>query len=1147
VHVARDAWNFVSILRETRSYEGTFLEKLKNYPLQTLPLLLDNIGKYQSPVRCNQDFLKWVYDVIGPLDIDNLLFATSLFDADIETLDFYRIDKLLTNPLFEKIQKPIITNILSRIPKVRNIPKKVNIVDLPKLIPINYANYNTLDKKVFLTIIKSIGGVPKKEAKNKGEELAHLLEKRLKKLSEKYETYLLCIDNESNAFDLLRTMTFDMFTNAEHARDWHDFTNIWGKPGLLFFSCLACAEGIDKDTNRDFWTEYYKKWLNLTLETTNFNPNKVYALLKQFEKKASIPYHVSSGNRRLYVQTFRMHSIVANRPLSKHLLVRFLERTVVSNGMYYHDKDDQRQILMQSLMDFSTPLYSEDNETKALPGSYLQLPRETGLAFRYAQDQVLDFLCPLYDYMERNIIGISVDGLPKPSGPLENIPTHLHEEIENSLQKWTKDKDLIQMREFVRRSVPKTGKKPRVCIDLTHKRLEYRLPNYIFSKDQATDAIQFRLWPTGQNPPSPRTIQTETTKGYLITKEIQIPVQILQPSVEYEFSIDGTPLVQGTIKFFPIFDNEGEPLQFPCNTPQQVFCVAPEHLIVADYLDQEEEDIAPGYSLWSSFVGEDAIIIIEDTIYGLNDSSQRAGFSSNAIYSGIRYVEGTQNYRIIDRIPAIRFMYPGNHDLENDIKLIVNGEAIPFSILSDSLNTNGKGNSFARIESDSLEIVPNGTKVTIRVFDTIDQIDLVHETFFLLKNLLFQFSDKFYTDLKKVCIQELSFEGIEQLFREHFYQFPSNLHPFKLTLPNKTNAKLQIFPPVISIKSGKMNLFGTHCWFTDLASRQEIEVLAPEGFSNLHLYTEDRKHNIQHDLKQKGKNKFATHYLGQFPETQEPSCSLILSGKFMNQSIKLPVCTIHYRVSRKPDNECLAFVSQPKNVRVININTGMKIHPTFFMDPNGKYRVSILGPRNEAIKEWTMQGNEDREYYQEKEFASGIYKIQVREITRNPFSNSCREQLAYEESLKYRNSTLSESTDNNQRIFTNRQCTENIHEFKIQNTVRKCISVTGRTKYISDISIRSFFLEGYCNLEPDEEFTAKGFFYDHNFRRYDFFPYNPFKVKILVIQNNKVVLKILDKSNQKLSVDCRKGHINPNKSNSCDLEQCCMFYGKINR
>lgn len=1124
------------------------LDSIQEKSEESLWEFLAAIGMFQSPFTYSYQDLDCLYAVLGTLSDASFPFAQAIFDQHIKQICFKSIIKKLNHPIFDSIRPMLSRSVLFQLLSLPNLPQSIDPSWVEAFIPGNYDNFSTIPKDAFITIGKRFYRQGSDTRTSEGSLLASKFQKIYDEMNCKDNQCIFLFDLTEQEIILLQRLSLYFFTGVIRSQDLTDFIEVWGSGGLLFFSCCLCARVLIKETNRDFWLEYYQ-WLDvLDREGKKYSQSTVNQLVKDFLNARRIPYVISFGGNSQFVLTFLMHSIVSNRPLSKNLAVRFLVKVVKGTGTVYHDLEDQQKVLMQQLALYSQPV-QEESESQNITNSYLQLPRETAYAFLASPTQVVDYLLPIYDFLEKHLIDRVNKGTTFFSLQTEAIPDFIRPEVEKIIDDTTVE-DIIKMRSMLK--VCREGKASMV-LDTNEWKLNFIIPPYIFTELDKNAHIDFQLFDSSRVMCYQKIDVThDTVNSALVTKEFAIPCTFQETNFMYQFSYKGKALVRGPISYSYLFDFQGEPMVFPCSSAQPVYCLAKPGTIIAEELLEVLSTIIPGFSLWESYLSEYSPIVIDSTLYGINTgtSSRNFGYTlGNGNYQQVRFLENKVEYPVIGGYPTFFLRYPSKQNVEEDIRISIDGLPAPYSIISQSVLSDGSGEIFFRIMIDPTFALDNGKLIRIRMVSALRGQDLLAFSAFVLKNLEYKFSKELYYNDKNVSLDSLEFEGKEQLFFGHYYNFPAPLSKFKLSLKTEGDNRLLFIPPLISVTNNGRNLLNHDCWYSDLCGMDDITVIAPDDITSIKLSTWDSQGYMQHDLKKRGK-KYKVQYLQTPPETDDRYVTLKLTGFRRNkQRIDLPLCKLYYKLTPKPSkNGPISYIAPSINFRFSNFKTGLKIKIDFFCKKDGVYTVRLFDSGNKLIASWAIQDNGSSEYYQEADLPSGIYTLKVFETTVNQFTKIQKEDVVYSQQLPYKVKDAKSAGLPPVKVSEPTLPSYTSHDIHVLCTLKRLIC-PNKIIYEPNIELASFHLKVKGNLVHDGSFDAVGFFFDRLEKRYEMTQYNPFKVTVKTIsEEGKIILSITDREGKPLMVGERSGKVNPFYSDGHErLHECRLFEGIVIR
>jgi len=1118
------------------------LEELNHLDYEERCSFLKMLGSYTATYPYPTDELDTLYKLIGPLPNTCLSFAESIFDFDIEEYNCIKIGKKLEHKLFADIRPELKSAIYTRLITNNSIPKFFEPYVVEALIPGNFETYSVINQSIFVTLLKS--SIRREQLKDQslGGALAAQLQEQINKLKLQYNYPLLPIEIDKRDLELIKVITASLITGAIRNNDMHDFISKLGEGGLLFISCLLFAREHEKESNRDFWKEYFH-WLKIDHSPyIKISQNKIYEQIRQFWEANNI-IHIYSKNRNIqYVLTFRMHSIVANRPLSKHLITRFLIKIINSNGTIFHDNDDQKKLLVDSLTEYALPIIEEDSDENPV-NAFLQLPRETAQAFYYSFDQVVHFIAPVYDYMERRLVDITNDNQTSYSREIE-FPQFLELSVEEALQE-TSVEEIKSVRKILGNQLrgPVT-----IALDTFKKQFHYLVPVYSFIDLSEHLSITFSLIDSDEVIFQKKHLEYDSIGSAVYTKQFAIPCDKYRSTLVFQFSNEEKVLAKGKVVLGVIFNADGDLIHFPCKTEQPVYCVAKEDSIDADNLERVRLNILEDFSLWETYLSEDCPILINNILYSLgsNHNKQRAGLIyKRDVYRQTHFSSDKTLYPIIGEYPEIFLRHHSSIPIKNEFTFILDGIEIPFTVVSSHLLEDGTGESYYRFKIDSSVMLPSAKLVHFRLFSSADHTDYISETWFCLKNLQIQYSRALYYGTKNAEIVYLSFDGKDVLFQSHNYFFPNSLLKYKIDLDNEKDNRLILTPPMITVTAGGESLFQKELWYEDLVEHGGIAVSAPTEVTNLSLITVDSNNHVTHRLKRRGEI-YNAEYLSQLPETEEDFVTLYLQGHIHKEKVVKPICKIYYRVTKKQEKkEVFFFMSQSDNFRFSKVKPGLVVHLSYFCSRNKDYDLRIRKKdQPPIIISGKLNTEGDFSHYQKENIEKGTYLITVYETRVNTITGKSTERKVCSNEIIYNSGKSVEPRDD----ITGFISPSNYLADMQWHTIQLLFSVKRTFKgndciYTPHTVLRSFFIETDCKLSVGESFSSRGFFYDRYGKRIDLDHGKLFSVTVKKKQRDgKMVLLIRDRNHKPLRVGAQSGFVNPISTSRFEHEYECIFF-----
>lgn len=1122
---------------------------LEEQPKAHRGMFLATIGMFYSQYEYTNEDLDSLYKVLGPLPIESLPFAEAIFDQHIEKLSYETIGSQLEHSLFYTFKSELGRNVLYSLFEQPHFPNELYPSQVEALISGNYEHFKVVSQKAFKAIMTSMYKQQIESLSSKGNELALRIQGVYDTLKQNFDPFLFFINFTESEISFLRKLSACLFSGAIRNQDLRDFVDVWGDGGLLFFSCLICAKSLDKENNRDFWPKYYG-WLGLLdKEKRKYSQSKVNKAIKTFWDSEGIYYYSSLSGINLYVQTFLMHSIVSNRPLSKKLAVKFLVKIIKGSGVVYHDDDDQQEILQQQLEEYSQPIL-EENDPNSQNNPYLQLPRETALAFCCSAAQVVEFLLPIYNYLEKHLIDKVNNETTAFSAQVSSIPSFIRKYVEDAIAD-TSIEEIKGMRSLL--SVFKKGKAA-IVLDTEHWNLEFIIPQYVFSDLDGDAIIDFKLSSVDKQIYHNENMQYDAIKTTIITRELVIPCQFLDAEYTYQFSCKERVLARGVVPGSSLFDLQGDPIEFPCKAAQYAYCLAAPGTIIADELVELRVNFIQGFSLWETYLSEQTPLVLNNKLYGIDSegscaSSRRVGYSiGHDAYHQVRFHCNKVEYQVIGEYPTFFIRYSSNSSLIEDVTISVDGIIAPYSVISKSALLDGSGEAFFRLKLTSATPLKNGTITCIRIFSTLTKKELLSVSFFALKNISYEFSSDLYTRDVDVSLEYLDFEDKKQLFFGHYYDFPSSLSKFKLYMGNDQDCRLVFLPPLITVQVQGKSLLDQDCWHTELSEGEDITISVPQDITSAKLFTWDSKGNVKHELKKRGE-RYKVQYLRQEPETSDPFVTLVLTAFGKNkQRFNQAICKLYYKVSPKPQiGEPALYIPPSNQIRLSNIKEGLHIMQEFFCNKSSEYVVKLLHAKEKLVASWPM-ANCTSKYYQEKDLLPGEYTLLVYERTRNVFTKKESEREVFRQEIQYNIKAKKHTPIPCSKDVGHEDQSMTWHEIHLLYSLKRVWGRDGAT-YERVKRLVSFHCKTNGSMELKETCKAVGYFLDSKGNRYLMTAHNPLRVTVLKkCKDDKIVFSVYDRDEKPLKVGDTSGHINPlNPLKSERLCECYLFEGIVIR
>lgn len=1090
--------------------------------------LLEAAGALGQAISFSSEELNDLHQLVGPLDEKTIGFAHLLFLEDIEEYRCVSLGRRLHHELFDHIRTPLKKRIVA---DLVNHPRKPLHLDAAAMNAFLTGNFTgSYPKNTYLKFFQRIAETDdeKPHIRTKGEELAIWIEDRYSHLQGRYGHPLFSIEFDEEQTLLLQRMTVLTILGSKRDPDTQAFIRRWKEGGLYFFSCL-CFANHEKEQNRDFWEEY-KTWLGLPERFLQGRGSDFYKPIKRFFDDRQI-LHIVRENRREYVLTFRMHAIVANRPLSRGRLPKLLFKAASSEGIMLRGEEEQR-ILLELLLDEYVGDVQND-ETDQVNTSFYVLPTETAYAYSKNKEQVLDYLLPAYDYLEKRLVGLYDDVYRYEGGASETIPPFLSASIDDFIGGM--EGGLVRELGIRQRRSRRKGVSG-LYLDIETKSLQYVVQDIILPNKREHAPVELRLLSDRTEVYADHHLSPSSAGSFLLCPATEIPCEKLYEDLTYEFSQGGEILGAGKLYTTPIFTEDGSPIIFPTTTEQGVYCLARPEDIVADELALITENLLADFSLWFTYLSKSTPILLNGIFYGVGKEQPDRAF---CIFRGDEEIDAwmeieRERYRIVSALPHIGVRLPATLDLQRKIVVLIDGSQIPYTSIKALSLLDGSGDTYYTLRLDV--DVSNATLYSIRVLQGGDNIHT--ERFFLLRQLKVQYKSKICFGNQKPEVERLSFEDRDALFKKRYYAFPNELSRYKVRNRDGSDGRLILNPPRIDVKGNEESLFGKDLWFRYFTTVNMLKVEHPSFIRSVELVVVDSGNTIVERLKRSGKRWKTNQLLSRLQGNESYLTLAILFENTLHT-----VCRIHYELSIiEEGTEWITFIPQyGKSIRFSG-NTGLTMNPTFHCNPDATYTVH-LNKGNKRIASWPIKSDGTSRYTRKDDLPRGTYTLEVVESTMNPFTNERRDtEVLKTEPFTY---PIHESS----AILSQRPTT--YHQsvvLEVRSTMKGIFSKSG-VEYHEGIPVINFYLEAdrdeFGRTSP---FEARGFFINRSDgnRRY-MNRFNPFAVKVVDENPGGIYhLEVKDKDGNPLRVGYESGFVNYLGKGFIEREvECVRFSARL--
>ncbi|MCY1153314.1 MAG: hypothetical protein OWP43_12935 [Sphaerochaetaceae bacterium] len=1132
LHNYYDLKNLLQSKHNIISYQNLIFYFIENNIEAEFLDYIDFFGNYKSKLYCSKDDLNSIFELTNKLKINQLSFALSLFEFEITKLDCHAIQKKINHHLFDDIRVELRVNLLEFIVKNSRIPEHLHSSNLSLLIPSFIDNGNIISGDIFKKCIQEYLMTVKNKNINTGLEFANKIKEDCLVLQDKYETPLYNLFFSDFEIEKIRILAFFYITKAKYNFELQNFLKVWDGGGLLLLSCIIFAKNTDKDKNRDFWKAYFN-WIGLPFTEYSSKIQKIYCEISNFIRANNVAIVETNSGASQYVVTFRMHSLIANRPSSRRKIIKFLIRLCKLNGLNYHDTQEQREFLQIELDHCYNKYLSKNDEVN------LVLPIETLKAYAVNKIQLVDFLLPIYKYLEKVLIdklydyesNYSVEKLQLPRAFISDLEFFVHKESSH---------DIKMIKEVLRQN--KT-RKSSVYFNIEYCEIEYVVAGLIIETEEIDDlenliiTLEYRL--EKESKLNFQKLNYQEYDSFIVTNEVYIPCNSIGKDLDYIINFDGKKK-SGKIKFDYIFDSEGNPINLNSSKEQEVYCISTPSDILADNLELVVEKFQDDYNVYKSYIDENSFIIIGNKIFGYESNILKSSgyIIQNSIYNRVKIVDVDNTYQVIGEFPLLYFRCSLDYNVKEDLILSINSVIIDFNVIESKLIPDGKEESIVKIKINKSTNNYLGKKVVIKIFDNKAKKNIFEESFVVLTSLQYKFSKDYYIKESNICVQTLDFDNKKEILAGH-YQFPNlnHLYSFKINLDESSIVKLVLPRPFINISIKQDSIFKkSDYWFKELVDYKSIHIDIPKEIRNLKLITRDDEKIIHHRLKKKGKNNFNLFYLNEFPNHGKNKVKLCISFTVNNEEFIEELCTIYYKVSLMNSAKLLTYIPNNPEFHFKGFKPGLTIKPSIICDPNEEYIFSLYNSEKRLIFSRKLNELINKPYWQKNDLTKDEYCLKVFSVKANPFLRTLDKVEVLSQVFRYKFNEKQKLNDNSQ-----------VKKIKIYNPMYKELCRHNSSIISLNQYIKPFYLFLSNNLYFDKEFKTSIFIYNTRIKKFNRFGQEKYIVKVVKkLNETDFIFKILDAKRYPLVVDCLSGKIVANKNYyHRNLQNLKYFKGSI--
>ena len=838
--------------------------------------------------------------------------------------------------------------------------------------------------------------------------------------------------------------------------------------------------------NGQFWSEFSTR-----LDLDEADVIKICKkTFEEFCEKNNLYFHVGNKNKG-YVTSILTHAILPDSSLLKFF--EFLQ------DLYFRDlEEDYIDAEVEELIQYMHRLFSkyleEDDISLVVQGSKMtianqQLPKAFRIAFVKATSVVVPIIERLLYYINQSNYSEVVEYLEKDRFD-DNFESYSYSFKVRSNNSSKRKSGAERTKKFhVAQYYHEQGKMymqiPKQIIDLDH------IEHEIFLEVVDSKSIIHRE-------------KVLLTKSRLFFKTEQAVVSLTNFHSQLSFRIacgNETIYSSGDALFreYMIFDLEGNELSPKRLTDDTVKVITNAESEVLS--DDAQIDIAykANYRISTVFLNEESLLLINDKVLSTNVATIRNEICTKNKYCGVVIKDSSKKeYEVYSEIPEIRIRVPYLRRIDDFIITVNNvnfplNEIITFEM---KLISDGSGDELGiGCIHDQILLENNPAQITIREKGT-NRI-YIEEKIFVLKSLNYEFSKRYYYREKMAEIIKLESDEIE-FTKDTVLPERVNIKINKFFrtefLFNGNIFQLHIELPVLTWRLGILNSDinkSSDVWWEDVDD-QKLFIKYPNMLlSQLHVITGTSYEKIQ-GKKIGDEVRYSLDHLFQITNQDPITLGIKLYGN------EERITEVHF----KP------FIEEFSVAYYDNKTLGQGLYAQWDFMGSGDLHVDLIySPTRHVIKQYMINGKEhlmDRDI----ELNYSEHEVEIYQTIEDDFFGNGTEKIV----LLHKKFIVGDPVI----VFCKNKLLKGI----------SCISDSER------FNLSNFYLKDIKFSRKRGFYEATGMYfirdrYTGNNRKCYFTNHNPFLIKPVSIDQNKVVFEIVDRDQDGLIYDIKTKHVNP--------------------
>ncbi len=837
--------------------------------------------------------------------------------------------------------------------------------------------------------------------------------------------------------------------------------------------------------NGQFWSEFATR-----LDIDEADAKKIgKKSFEDFCEKNGLYFHVGNKNKG-FVTSILTHAILPNASLAKFF--EFL------HDLYFRDlEEDYIDAEVEELIQYMHRLFAkyleEDDISLIVQGSKMtianqQLPKAFRIAFVKAESVVAPIFERVLFYINQSNYGDVIEYFDN-----DRFDKCFEEYSYIAKNKFRKSSNRRNDKEHV-----KKFHKAQYCYD--HGKLYLQVPKQIIDSDYIENDIFLEILSNGS------VIHREKvtlTKSRLFFKSEQVVVYLSTFYLDLEFRLVSgykTICSSGDVlnREYIIFDLEGNEIR-----PKQLSDDTVKVITKADcevLSDDAQIDIAylADYRISTVFLNEESLLLVGDKVLSTNVAAIRNELCAKKKYTDVTIKDSTKKtYDVYSDFPEIRLRIPYKKGI-NDFILSVNNRNFTISDIAAyemKVISDGSGDELGVIRVDKRVMAKNNpSHLTIR--EKGSNRIFLEERVFVVESLKYDFDQNYYYKEKVAELTSLEADDIEF----HNASLPQKVNLrindcFKTNFDYKASTyQMLINVPVLRWRLGSISSISNRCddiWWENV-DEQKLVVKYPNHLvSQLHIITGTSYEKIQ-GKKIGDEYRYSIEHLFQIQNQDPVTLGIKLNGK------EERITDIHFN----PVIRDFSVSYYDRN----NLIQGLYAQWKYI--GSGDLNVDIIyTPTQNVIKQYVINGNEhlmDRSielYYSEHE-------IQIYQLTEDDFFGGDTEKSVLVHESFIVGDPVIVCTKN--KVLKGKYCISDDDKYELSNFYLKDIKFS-KIRGLYEATGMYFIRDRYTGKEREWYFTS----------------HNPFVIKPINIQTDKLTFEIVDKDEDGLIYDVKTQYVNP--------------------